>query len=171
MSTSRNTADVINEFTIRPKWFALGLGGLTNSEQQQLDLRTTLGGGVGRWLGRTDRTSLVGFGGVVYTHERYSAPPDPSLPGSEIANNIEGVLGLDFSLFRFKTTDVTSRLTIYPSLTTKGRVRLNYAPTLNIEIAHNLYWSFTLYENYDTQPPVSANKNDFGVTNSIGWKF
>ena len=42
---------------------------------------------------------------------------------------------------------------------------------LNLEIARNLYWSFTLYENYDTKPPVNANKNDFGVTNSIGWKF
>jgi hypothetical protein len=26
------------------------------------------------------------------------------------------------------------------------------------------------HENYDSQPPVNAN-NDFGVTNSIGWKF
>jgi len=48
---------------------------------------------------------------------------------------------------------------------------VSLAPSLNIEIAHNLHWSFTLYESYDSQPPVSANKNDFGVTNSIGWKF
>ena len=67
--------------------------------------------------------------------------------------------------------DIASRLTIYPSLTTIGRVRLNYAPTLSLEIARNLYWNFTLYENYDSQPPVNANKNDFGITNSIGWKF
>lgn len=67
--------------------------------------------------------------------------------------------------------DVESRLTVYPSLTTFGRVRLNHAPTLNFEIARNLYWNFTLYENYDSHPPVNANKNDFGITNSIGWKF
>src|SRR5262249_12986779 len=100
--TSRNTASLINQFAIRPKWFALGLVGLETSSQQELDLRTTFGGGVGRFLHRSDRTALVAFGGTVYTHERYSAPPDPSQPGSQIANNIEGALGVDFSLFRFK---------------------------------------------------------------------
>jgi hypothetical protein len=170
-STTRNTADLLNQFTLRPKWFTVALLDLLNSEQQQLDLRTTLGGGIGRWIVRTDRTALTGFAGLVYTHERYSTPPDPSQPGSQITDNIEGILGTQFSLFRFKTTNIQSHFMVYPSLTTFGRVRLSYAPTLNLEIARNLYWSFTLYENYDSQPPVNANKNDFGVTNSFGWKF
>jgi putative salt-induced outer membrane protein YdiY len=170
-STTRNNADFSNEFTLKPKLFVVVLGDLLNSEQQDLDLRTTLGGGIGRWFVRTGRTSLGGFGGVVYTNERYSAPADPTQTGSQDSNNIEAVLGLDFSFVRFKTTTITSRLSVFPSLTTPGRVRLNVAPNLNFEIARNLYWAFTLYENYDSQPPVNANKNDFGVTNSIGWKF
>jgi putative salt-induced outer membrane protein len=136
-----------------------------------LNLRTTLGGATGRWLFRTEHTTLTAFGGLVYTNERYSTPPDPTQATSPEANNIEGLLGLEYSYVRWKSTTIRSRFTLFPSFTTAGRVRLNYAPTLNLEIAHNLYWSFTLYENYDTQPPVNANKNDFGVTNSIGWKF
>ena len=169
--TSRNTASLTNQLDIRPQWFALGIGSLETSSQQDLDLRTTLGGSIGRWLHRSDRTEFLAFGGTVYTHEAYSAPPDPAQPGSQMTNNIEGVVGVDFTLFRFKTTDIESRLTVFPSFSTPGRVRLNYAPTLNLEIAHNLYWNFTLYENYDSQPPVNANKNDFGVTNSLGWRF
>ena len=170
-TTSRNTLNVLNQFTAKPRVYAAALTDFLNSEQQDLDLRTTLGGAIGRWLVLTDRTEVTAFGGVVYTHEQYSAPPDPSQPGSQTTNNVEGVIGLGLSYFRFKTVDVQSRLSIYPSLTTIGRVRLNYAPTLNFEIVHNLYWNFTLYENYDSQPPVNANKNDFGITNSIGWKF
>jgi putative salt-induced outer membrane protein YdiY len=170
-NTNRNNISLTNQFTIKPKLYTVVLGELLHSDQQDLDLRTTLGGGLGRQLVQTGRTSLNVFGGVVYTNERYSAPPDPNEPGSQNANNIEGVLGLQFAMFRFKTTDISSTLSVYPSFTTPGRVRLNFTPTLNLEIARNLYWNFTLYENYDSQPPVNANKNDFGVTNSIGWKF
>ncbi len=169
--TNRNNITLTNQFTIKPKLFTVVLGDLLHSDQQDLDLRTTLGGGLGRQLVQTDRTSLAFFGGAVYTNERYSAPPDPDEPGSQDANNIEGVIGLRFATFRFKTTDISSTLSVYPSFTNPGRVRLNFAPTMNLEIARNLYWNFTLYENYDSQPPVNANKNDFGVTNSIGWKF
>jgi putative salt-induced outer membrane protein YdiY len=170
-NTNRNNINLMNQFTIKPKLFTVVLGELLHSDQQDLDLRTTLGGGLGRQLVQTDRTSLQFFGGVVYTNEHYSAPPDPNEPGSQDANNIEGVIGLRFATFRFKTTDISSTLSVYPSFTNPGRVRLNFAPTMNLEIARNLYWNFTLYENYDSQPPVNANKNDFGVTNSIGWKF
>jgi putative salt-induced outer membrane protein YdiY len=168
-STRRNTADLTNQFTLRPKWFAATLLGLLNSDQQDLDLRTTAGAGIGRWLVRTERTGLSSFGGLVYTHERYTT--DSTTTDSQSADNLEGVLALWFSLYRFKTTTIDARLTLYPSLSSAGRLRVSAAPTLNLEIARNLYWSFTLYENYDSQPPVNANKNDFGVTNSLGWKF
>ena len=170
-STTRNTIETLGQYTALRKWYGLGLVSLLSSEQQDLTLRTTAGGAIGRWLVRTEHTDLTVFGGMVYTHEQYAVPPDPSQPGSQVSDNIEALLGSAFSFVRFKSTNVVSRFTIYPSVTTPGRVRLAYAPTLNLEIAHNLYWSFTLYENYDSKPPVNANKNDFGVTNSIGWKF
>ena len=170
-TTTRNTVDTLGQLIVRPQWYALGLVTLLSSEQQDLSLRTTVGGALGRWLIRTEHTDLTVFGGVAYNHEQYSVPPDPSQPGSQVADNIEALLGSAYSFVRFKSTKVVSRFAIFPSLTTPGRVRLTYTPTLNLEIAHNLYWSFTLYENYDSKPPVNANKNDFGVTNSIGWKF
>jgi len=169
--TSRNTINFLNTFTLKPRVYTAALTDFLNSDQQELDLRTTLGAVVGRWLVLTDKMRVTAFGGGVYTHEQYSAPPDPSQPGSQATNNVEGVAGIGLSVFRFKTVDVTSQFSVYPSITTPGRVRLNYAPTLNFEIVRNLYWNFTLYENYDSRPPVNANKNDFGVTNSIGWKF
>lgn len=165
-STTRNTAQFTNTFTFVPKWFALGLLDLLNSEQQDLDLRTTAGGAIGRWLIHSDKTGLNAFGGMVYTHEQYAATST-----SASTNNLEGLAGLAFELYRFDKTDVRSNFIVYPSITTPGRFRLSLAPQFDLQVARNLYWNFTLYENYDSQPPVNAHKNDFGVTNSIGWKF
>jgi len=104
--TSRNTAGLLTQITIVPKWFAMTLLELLNSHQQDLDLRTTLGGGIGRLLIQTERTGLIAFCGLVYTHEQYSPPADTSQPSPPPANNLEGLISARFSLYRFKTTDV-----------------------------------------------------------------
>lgn len=42
---------------------------------------------------------------------------------------------------------------------------------LHIKIVKDLWWGFHVYENFDSKPPVRADKNDLGVTTSLGWKF
>jgi hypothetical protein len=169
-STSRSTVELLNQYPIARRWFAGALVGLLNSQQQDLHLRTTAGGGVGRWVALSEYTRVAIFGGLVYTHEQYLVPKD-SGQSVQNADNLEGFTSLQLTFHRFKTTDIVAKATVYPSFSSVGRVRFGVAPTLNLEIARNLYWNFTLYENYDSQPPVNANKNDFGVTNSVGWKF
>lgn len=169
--TSRNEINLLNTVPFGRNFFAVGLLNFLTSEQQDLDLRTTAGGGAGRWLVRTQHTLLATFGGLVYTHETYAPPDNQSQAARSISDNLEGVASLQYTFHRFKTTDIDTKFVVYPSFTTPGRVRISVGPTLNVEIAHNLYWDFTLYENYDSRPPVNANKNDFGVTNSFGWKF
>ena len=69
-STSRNTLTVLNALILKPRVYAGILTDFLNSQQQDLDLRTTVGGAVGRWLVLTDKTEVTIFGGAVYTHER-----------------------------------------------------------------------------------------------------
>jgi len=52
-----------------------------------------------------------------------------------------------------------------------GRVRLSSQSNLRIELLHNFYWNFPLYENYDSHPFVEAPKNDLGLSASLGWTF
>ena len=42
---------------------------------------------------------------------------------------------------------------------------------LRIKIAKDLWWGFHFYENFDSKPPINANKNDLGISTSVGWKF
>jgi putative salt-induced outer membrane protein YdiY len=161
-----------NEFTfdyrkqISPNWFIGGLFDVLQSDQQSLDRRLTLGGLVGRQLVQTERTRFSLFAGAAGSRENYS-----EAVGQPRTTNADAVAGFDFNTFRFKTTDIRSRLISYPSLTTPGRVRLQTTSDLYIKVVKDLYWGFHLYENFDSKPPVSAKKNDLGISTSIGWKF
>ena len=170
-STTRSNADLTNLFPVGLQWFAANFVGVSSSEEQDLDLRSTVGGGVGRWFARTTRVRLAAAGGLIYTHEVYSTQDDLSQSGKNVSENLEAVGNMAFSFHRFKTLDLQANFSVYPSFTSLGRVRLSFTPMLSVELARNLYWDFSLYENYDSQPPVVANKNDFGITNSVAWKF
>jgi hypothetical protein len=165
-STSRNEFNFEYRKQLTPSWYAGGLLNLLSSDQQSLSLRTTIGGVIGHNFKQTENTRLSLFGGVAGTRENYSTSI-----GEPETTNADAIAGLDFYTFRFKTTDIRSRFNLYPSLTTPGRVRLQANTDLRIKIVGDLYWGFHFYENFDSKPPVRADKNDLGVSTSLGWKF
>jgi putative salt-induced outer membrane protein YdiY len=166
-NTNRFTFDSQYARLLTEKWLAAGLFSLLKSNQQDLTLRSTYGGAFGWKLVQTDRTSLTILGGAAFNHENYIPQP-----GAEsIHNNAESLFGLTFSTFRFKTLILRSNTLAFPSLSDPGRVRLSSQSGIRIELMRNFNWNFDLYENYDTRPPISAPKNDLGITTSIGWTF
>ena len=148
------------------RWYAGGIFDLLHSDQQSLELRTSVGGLVGRNLKQTENTRLSVFGGVVGTRENYSASI-----GQPETTNADALTGVDFVTFRFSRTDIRSRFSLFPSLTTPGRMRMQTTSDLSIKIVKDLWWGFHIYENFDSKPPVRADKNDLGVSTSLGWKF
>jgi putative salt-induced outer membrane protein YdiY len=151
---------------LNDRWYVGGLFALLRSDQQSLDLRTSAGGLIGRNLKQTERTRLSLYGGVVGTREHYSAEV-----GQPRQTNADALAGVDFLTFRFSRTAITSRFSLFPGLTTPGRMRMQVNSDLRIKIVKDLWWGFHLYENYDSKPPVRADKNDLGVSTSVGWKF
>ena len=165
-STSRNQFTLDYRKQLGPRWFAGGLFDLLSSDQQSLDRRTSLGGIIGANLHRTSQTRFSLFGGMAASKEIYSVTT-----GSLPATNADAIVGFDFTAFRFKTTDIRSRFISYPSLTRPGRIRAQVRADLHLKVAKDLYWGFHVYENFDSKPPVPANKNDLGISSSLGWKF
>jgi putative salt-induced outer membrane protein YdiY len=166
-TTGRNTLSFLYAKNLTERWYAGAIGELLNSRQQDLTLRATAGGGLGRILVRTDRTALGLLSGVLYSREHYSG--DSS--SEPRANNVEALFRLKYEMYRFKTVDVNAALYAYPSLTDQGRIRMGLESALKIELFRNCYWKFSLYENFDSRPPVNAPRNDFGTGASIGWTF
>jgi putative salt-induced outer membrane protein YdiY len=166
-NTNRFTFDSQYGRLLTEKWLAVGLFSLLRSNQQDLTLRSTYGGAFGWKVIQTDRTSLTVLGGAAFNHESYIPHP-----GTEpIHNNAESLFGVTFSTFRFKTLNLRSHTLVFPSLSDPGRLRLSSQSGIRIELIRNFNWNFDLYENYDTRPPISAPKNDLGITTSIGWTF
>jgi putative salt-induced outer membrane protein YdiY len=165
-STRRNqfTFDYRKQLTNR--WFAGGFVDFLQSDQQSLALRSTFAGLIGRNLKQTERTRLSVFAGIAANREKYSATLDK--PKS---TNADGLAGVDFANFSFSNTDIRSRVTLFPSLTTPGRMRVQATSDLRIKIVKDLWWGFHLYESFDSKPPITASKNDLGVSTSLGWKF
>lgn len=166
-NTNRFTFDSQYARMLTKQWLAAGLFSLLKSNQQDLQLRSTYGGGIGRRLVQTDRTSFTVIAGGAYSHESYVPQP-----GTEpVRKNAEALLGVTFSTFHFKTLNINSQSLLFPSLSDPGRFRLSSQSSLRIELIRNFSWTFQLYENYDTRPPVNAPKNDLGLTTSLGWTF
>lgn len=165
-SSARNQLTLDYRRQLSPKWYAGGIFDLLRSDQQSLDLRVTAGGLLGRSLRQTERTRISLFGGLAGTRDKYSTDA-----GRPKTLNADALAGLEFNTFRFTTTDINSRLLLYPSLTTPGRTRLQFNTDLRIKLVKDLYWGFHLYENYDSRPPVGAERNELGASTSLGWKF
>jgi putative salt-induced outer membrane protein YdiY len=152
---------------LSPRNFYMGLADFLQSDEQQLDLRTTLGGGVGHMFSYTNHSFVTAFGGVVWNRERYSAEAIVDRTG----NSAEAVIGTQINFFRFKTTNILTDASVFPSMTDPGRVRFTLNTSLKFRVAKDLYWKFGYYLNYDSRPPDALPKTDYGSTSSLGWTF
>jgi hypothetical protein len=84
---------------------------------------------------------------------------------------MEAVVGVQYSLVRFHFRELDSQMRVFPGLTDAGRVRLSTNNSLSINLRNNFYLNFTLWDNFDSRPPLTARKNELGLSSGIGWSF
>jgi putative salt-induced outer membrane protein YdiY len=146
--------------------FIGSISDLLHSSQQDLQLRTTVGGGYGRYLQRTTNSDLAWMGGLVYANESFD-----TTAGQPSGHNLEAIMGLQYDFIRFNFGDLSSQLQVFPGLTDAGRVRLKTNNSLTIKLRNNFHLAFTFWDNFDSQPPPTAKKNELGVSSGVGWSF
>jgi len=150
-----------------PRNFYIGLVEFTHNGEQQLDLRSTLGGAVGHYFRQTNHSLIGAYSGVVWNREHYSAQATLGQGG----DSAEAILGTQLNFFRFKTTNFLIDARVFPSLTDLGRTRFDLNTSLKLRIAKDLYWKLSYYLNVDSRPPQNLPKTDYGSTGSLGWSF
>jgi Protein of unknown function, DUF481 len=146
--------------------YVLALSDFLHSSQQDLNLRTTLGGAYGRYLRRTTNSNLSWIGGVVFINESFNTTANSSSD-----QNIEAVAGLQYHYVRFNFGEFDSQVLAFPGLTDNGRLRVTTNNSLTIKLRNNFHLTFTFWDNFDSQPPVTAKKNELGFSSGIGWSF
>jgi Protein of unknown function, DUF481 len=91
--------------------------------------------------------------------------------GQPSDQNIEAVAGLQYQYIRFNFGELDSMVEVFPGLTDAGRVRLKTNNALTIKLRNNFHLAFTLWDNFDSEPPPTARRNQLGVSTGIGWSF
>ena len=152
-------------YLLGDRWYANTTQDFLNSDEQSLDLRTTIGFGGGRYLLRSPSQYLAVGGGLAWTREDYT---DPAI---ETQDSTEAYLGTEFMTEKLRIADLVTRFTYYPSLTIDDRYRINYTFDLDFNLPGDWYIRTSLFENYDSQPPAGLSKNDWGWSNAFGFKF
>lgn len=149
------------------RWFNSYLLGLESNDELGLDLRTSAGGGIGRYFIQTNTSELSAIGGLIGTSEQLAGDASSE-------QNVEGLLGMEYSRFVFDdpTVDLTASLAAFPSITDAGRLRTQFDISLKWEIIKDLYWDLSYYNTYDSDPPSgSLSTTDYGIVTSVGWSF
>jgi putative salt-induced outer membrane protein YdiY len=149
----------------RRNYFVIAVSDFLRSDEQQLALRATLGGGLGKLLLNGERSRFYVLGGAVWAREHYTTTTPPYF------NSAEGLLGAKLEYFRFKTTNCYISTNIYPSMSDPGRIRFDGNTGVKYEIIKDLYLNFSFYVNYDSRPPRATTKSDYGGSSSLGWTF
>jgi putative salt-induced outer membrane protein YdiY len=167
-ASKTNREDMRATFTkfLNRNSFVAALSDFLHSSQQDLNLRTTLGGGYGRYLKRTTNSNLAWLGGVVYVHESFG-----TTAGNPSGQSMEAVVGLQYNFVRFNFGELQSQVRTFPGLTDSGRLRITTNNSLTIKLRNNFHFLFTLWDDFDSRPPVTARKNELGTSSGIGWSF
>jgi len=164
---SRNSLTFASQYFFSRNWFIPAIAQFQSSSEQSLDLRTSFGGGIGRYLKRTNRTVLFVTGGLVGTRERY----DPIKTDQPKRSSLEAVGGIGYTTFRFDKTRFDTTFLVFPSISDPGHYRTDLRTNLRFNIVGDLYWTANFYANYDNRPPMGTSAGDYGLTTGIGWSF
>ena len=166
--TTRNQTDLSTLKLLRwNNWFYAGTASFLQSSVQEINLQATLGGGLGRYLKNTNRASIYVVGGLGWQNIGYG----PATVDQGPQNTAVGFVASEIKAFKFKKTNVDVSASLLPSISDAGRVHFNTNAVYYIRIMQDLSWNFSFYGSWDSRPPPTFPKSDYGTSSGLSWTF
>lgn len=171
-NTQRHTVALSATRYLPARWSAIAVAQVEHNDELDLDRRFTGAGLMSRVLVQSNTTELSAAAGLAVTEERFSA----TSPGSEgeVRTNLEAMFGGSWDAFRFDSPklDLSTALSLFPSLSSWGRVRGEFALRLKYELIPDFDVGLSGTDTFDSNPPEEgATTNDFIVSFTIGWSY
>ncbi|KPJ97981.1 MAG: hypothetical protein AMS20_16575 [Gemmatimonas sp. SG8_28] len=173
--STRNNITLTMQRFLPKRWQAVALAKAEQNDELGLLLRGSTGGGVGFVAKQSNRSEFELASGLIVTRERFAltdttagASPDT------LKNNIEGMLGASWSVFRFDSPklDFSTSLVTYPSISSLGRVRGEGNIRVKYEVFKDFYIGLNFTDTFDSKPPdEAASRNDFVTSVTVGWSY
>lgn len=164
----RNQLDLRSYHLLRwNNYFYGGLASFLQSSVQEINLQTTIGGGIGHFFTNTNRTSIAVLGGLGWVGTNYNS--SANLQGTQ--NVATALIAGQARLFKFKKTNLDAYAVLLPALSDPGRVRFNTNVTYYLKLFGNLSWNASFYGNWDSRPPDDFPGSDYGASSGVSWTF
>ena len=167
-ATTRNQVNLEAQRLLRwNNWFYSGMVGFLQSSEQQINLQTNVGGGIGRLLANTNHAKIYVLGGFGWQRTQYASNLAVSNP-QEVAT---GLVAAGARLFRFNKTTLDTTISVLPAISQPGRVYTNLNATYYIKVSGSLSWNVSFYGNWDNQPPPGFQGSDYGTSSGLSITF
>ena len=167
-ASARNQINYSGQRLLRwNNWFYEGLGIFLQSSEQDINLQTMLGGGVGRYLKNTNNAQISLLGGLGWQNTAYRATTESTGTQSLATAVVAG----EMRFFRFNKTSIDLSAVVLPALSQPGRVHFNTDASYYVKLFSNLTWNVSFYGNWDTRPPANFSGSDYGTSSGLGWTF
>ena len=173
-SNTGATVSTRNEVTLQLQrllrwnnWYYAGVADFLQSSVQGIQLQSTLGAGVGRYLKNTDHVVITVLGGLAWQRINFQAKTLPS-PTQDVAS---GLVGSEVKLFYFNKTNLTISTYLLPALSEPGRVHFDLDTTYYVKLWSKLTWNISFYGNWDNRPPPGFSGSDYGTSSGVSWRF
>jgi Protein of unknown function, DUF481 len=167
-ASTRNDASLYARRLLRwNNWFYTGLGNFLQSSEQNIQLQSNLGGGVGRYVKNTNHAVISLSGGLAWQNTRYTQSI-----ASQASQNVAALLvASDVEFFKFNKTNLTIQGFVFPAISEPGRVFASTNMTYYVKFFGNFTWNLSFYGNWDNRPPAQFSGSDYGASSGIGWTF
>lgn len=166
-STKRTTGMLDFKYFMNNDFFSSAIANYYSNTEQQLDLRSTYNLSIGQYLIHTNKVYFNYSFGIAYTLENYVE----SAGNPDHLNSFEGTVKLEYNMFDMGDLSMFTNITVYPSLSEKGRVRMIAKISAKYDLPRDFYFKGTFDYNIDNKPIEGANAEDYVYTFGIGWEL
>lgn len=146
------------------KWFISIDVAYLSSTELGIKNRINPGFGIGKTIVTTNKLYWLVGTGLNYNIEEYF---DASLN----KESTELRLLTQFEMYNYEDLSLFTKVMGYPSLSEKGRFRLDYNLVLKYDLPLDFYIKAEFTLNYDNQPAVAGSYSDYVFSSGIGWEL
>ena len=162
--TNRIEGALGTKLLLQKSWFLYVSAKFLQSDEQKLKLRSTTNAGAGHFIVNTNKVYFSTLGGIVWLNEKFmDDTPD--------RNSLELSLGVELNLFDIEDFSLLTNAYLYPSITERGRVRLDYKIDLKYDLPLDFYIKLGYTHNFDNQPAEGASGQDYVLNATFGWEL
>ena len=153
------------DYFLPKNWFTTVRYTFLQNDEQQLNLRSVVSAGLGKYFVKTNKLYWGVVAGLAYNIEDYMPADQPD------KYSTEGSFATELNIFNVQDFSLLTSVTAYPSITEKGRLRTDFSCDVKYDLPFDFYIGVGYRLNYDNQPIEGASTTDYVFQTAIGWSW